>query len=212
MMSARFEVSDGFRALPLGMSADEALTYVRQRIGNPEFGAEEVDRKVIGVVHTLSRGLRAAGTLYVGGAQRIINGERSLATLLVAAQKFAYGDDRAVAAEGAMQALVAARGKGWTGSVYDLPCGPGAVVMGGHEHPIPPLESGKPTLNLPMAELMAFVPVPDDPSLSHQYMLTATFTTPSIRHWEAYMPAMVRLLRSITFTSTASEERHRGPE
>jgi len=205
-MHVRFEVSEAFRGMPVGMSIEETYAYVREQVGQIEFGDHEVDRRLIRGIHALSRTLRAAGALYIGNSLRIINGERSLASLLVAVRKFAYGNDPRIAAEGAMHAIAAARGKGWTGGVYDLPCGPGAVVTGGHSYSLPRRDSSEAPFELPFAELQAYVPVPDHPSLSHQYLLTVSFTTPSIHHWETYMPSMVRLLRSVTFLLEAPVE------
>jgi hypothetical protein len=86
--------------------------------------------------------------------------------------------------------------------VYELPCGPAAVVTGGRAHRMPFDEPS----HLPFAECQALVPVPDDPSLPQQCVLSATFTSPSLKHWNAYMPHVVKMLRSIEFTPHPQEQ------
>jgi hypothetical protein len=204
-MYAYFTVPAGFHALPIGMTPGEAYAYVGERL--PQDAGESAAREV----HGLSQALRGAGAMYAGASARLVGDEPSVATLLVTVQEFPYGDNARVAAEGTMQALVASRGQGWTGGVYDLPCGSAAVVMGGRTQPLPPPPEEDPDQpasppEIPWAELQAFVPVPEHPSLPQQCTLTVTFGTPSLGHWEGtYMPLLVKLLRSVEFTSLEQE-------
>ncbi|RMI41138.1 hypothetical protein [Streptomyces triticirhizae] len=154
--------------------------------------------------HQLSLTLRSAGTLFVGSSPRLIDGKPSTATLLVTVRGFDYGDDPRVAAEGALHAMVAAKGKGWTGGVYELPCGPAAVVTGGHAYEVPWKDPSRPPFTPRFAELQAHIPVPTHPSLPERHLLTVTFSTPHPGHWDAYMPSVARLLHTVTFVPEGS--------
>ncbi|MDT0343226.1 hypothetical protein [Streptomyces litchfieldiae] len=202
-MHTYFDVPDFFTGFPVGMTAEETYAYAHTYIDSLKPEGEEAEQRILREIRGLSEILMQTGALYAGAAVQVIGNEPSLATLTVTVQGFRYGDDARIAAEGAMHSLIAARGREWTGQVRDLPCGPAAIVTGTRAHRVPADE----TTQLPVAELQAFVPVPEHQTLPQQCMLTVTFTTPSIRHWQAYMPSVVRLLRSITFTTTASEER-----
>jgi hypothetical protein len=204
-MYAYFDVPGGFTAIPVGMSAEAAYDYARDSLRAAGNEDTEAGRRIVSEVHGISHVLRGIGALYAGTTIRLIRGEPSVAMLLVTTQEFAYGDNPRVAAEGAMHAVVAARGQAWTGKVYELPCGPAAVVVGGQAYPLPVQErtpggANTPT-HLPFAELQAFVPVPGHLTSPRKYLLTASFSTPSLGHWDAYMEPLIKLLRSVEFTS-----------
>ncbi|UED84709.1 hypothetical protein [Streptomyces profundus] len=197
--------------MPAGMTAEGTADYLRREFDARGAGEHPVDNELVRPFHALSGLLRATGTLFAGSALREISGERSTATLVVATHRFSYGESARVAAEGAMHSLVAAKGKGWTGGVYDLPCGPAAVVTGGHAYDVPWQDSSREPFVLRVAELQAYVPVPTSPSLTDQYLLTVSFSTPQPAHWETYMPSVVRLLRSIAFVAGPVEDGRAHP-
>ncbi|KAB8168842.1 hypothetical protein FH607_006380 [Streptomyces mimosae] len=199
-MYAYFDVPVAFDPVPVGLSPEESVEHIvarRERAGVA--GTTDDTTRQATQLHALSRTLRSLGTLFSGVAVGTIDGSYSMATLQVAASELTYGDSAETAAEGAMQSVVAARGAGWTGAVYPLPCGqPAAVVMGRRVYQL----SGADPSAVPFSELQAFVPVPDDPSLPRQAMLTVSFSTPAAAHWETYMPLVTGLLRSLTFSAT----------
>ncbi|WP_147472861.1 hypothetical protein [Streptomyces triticirhizae] len=176
------------------MTLEETLAFTNaqavEQSSHPAPDPRAVDR-----TRAVSQILSRMGTLYAGAAFGLINEGPSAATLLVTAQSFPYGADAQVAAEGTLQTLVAQRGSDWTGGIQPLPCGqPAAVVVGARIYELPGIEPP-----VPFAELQAFVPVPENPTLREQALLTVTFTTPALPHWDTYMPAVIRLLRTITF-------------
>ncbi|MDT0343222.1 hypothetical protein [Streptomyces litchfieldiae] len=202
-MLVHFDVPLGFSSMPMGMSMEQSQLYLRERLRDAGEMAAEIEPQAARRIHDISHLLNQAGVIYAGGSLGRVGDQPSVATLLITAQNFSYGSDTRIAAEGAMLAFTAARGKDWTGQVYDLPCGPAALAMGIRAQPLPPPEESADPAYAPVAELHAFVPVPDHATAADQYMLTATFTTPSVQHWEVYMPPMVELLRSITFEEQA---------
>ncbi|MDT0266692.1 hypothetical protein RM844_10345 [Streptomyces sp. DSM 44915] len=196
-MYVAFDVPEHFRQMPVGMSPEEAYAYAFENLPDLESGDAEVQRRVLREVHGGSQALARIGALYSGSVIGTMEGEPSLATMAVTATEFPYGDSARVAAEGVLQSLVAARGQLWSGNVYGLPCGqPAAVVTGPRVYQVPQLEPS----DVPFAELQAYVPVPDGPSLRERYLLTVSFATPAVRHWDRYMPTLVRLLRGISFS------------
>ncbi|SOD63046.1 hypothetical protein SAMN06297387_108209 [Streptomyces zhaozhouensis] len=193
-MDVTFDVPAAFTSIPPGMTHEETLAYTNaQAVEHPSHTAP--DPAAVERTQAVSQVLSRMGTLYAGAAFGLISEEPSAATLLVTAQSFPYGADAQVAAEGTLQALVAERGPNWTGGVQPLPCGqPAAVVVGGRVYELPGSERP-----VPFAELQAFIPVPENPTLPEQALLAVTFTTPALRHWEQYMPAVTQLLRTLTF-------------
>ncbi|KAB8158908.1 hypothetical protein FH609_019850 [Streptomyces sp. 3MP-14] len=214
LMKALFEVSEAFTGLPVGLDEEGAERYLRRELAAR--GADHpVDAAMVRPFHTLSQTLRSAGTLFVGSSLRLVNGQPSTATLLVTVRGFDYGDDPRVAAEGALHSLVAAKGRGWTGGVYELPCGPAAVVTGGHAYEVPWNDPSRPPFTLRFAELQAHVPVPAHPSLPERHLLTVTFSTAHPSHWDAYMPSVARTLHTVTFVaedSAPAEAANLSPE
>ncbi|RMI36849.1 hypothetical protein [Streptomyces triticirhizae] len=196
-MYVAFDVPEHFQHPPIGMSPEESHAFAAESARALAVGDPDIERRVLREVHGGSQALARAGALFAGAVTGLMDGELSLATLMVTATEFPYGNSAKVAAEGTLQSLVASRGQTWSGDVYPLPCGqPAAVVTGPRVYRMPRLE---PT-DVPFAEIQAFVPVPDGPSpVREQHMLTVTFATPAVRHWERYMPTVVRLLRGITF-------------
>ncbi|MDT0269159.1 hypothetical protein RM844_23000 [Streptomyces sp. DSM 44915] len=181
------------------MSPEEtyALAAGRARAyGNGDAGRE---RAFLNEVRGCSLALERAGVVYAGAVLGYLEEELSLAVLTVAVRDFDYGPDARVAAEGTLQSLVASRGPMWSGAVYPLPCGqPAAVVTGPRVFRSRDME---PT-DVPFAELQAHVPVPEGAAGTERRMLVVNFSTPAVRHWERYMPVLVRLLSGLSFSET----------
>ncbi|UED86344.1 hypothetical protein [Streptomyces profundus] len=194
-MNVSFDVPAGFTSIPPGMTPEESAAYADARAAGSKEQPETPEADALERTHVVSQVLSRAGALYAGAAFGLIDEDLSAATLLVTAQRFPYGLDAVVAAEGTMQALVAERGPDWTGEVRQLPCGqPAAIVVGGRLYELPDVQPA-----VPFAELQAFIPVPEHPSLPEQAMLVVSFSTPAARHWERYMPTVTHLLRTINF-------------
>ncbi|WEB40642.1 hypothetical protein MOV08_16035 [Streptomyces yunnanensis] len=59
-------------------------------------------------------------------------------------------------------------------------------------------------LELPMAEMQAYLPVPQGSESQQQCLVCINFTTPSEEHWGEYCNDLVNLMRSITFDEPPS--------
>ncbi|UED86588.1 hypothetical protein [Streptomyces profundus] len=200
-MYVAFDVPERFRQLPIGMSPEESYAHASAHAREVAAGDPEAERRVLREVYGGSQALARVGALYSGAVVGTLGGEPSLATLTVTATEFPYGDSARIAAEGTLQSLVASRGPLWSGNVYPLPCGqPATVVTGLRVYRVAQLEPS----DVRFAELQAYVPVPDGPSPRERHMLTVSFATPAVKHWERYMPVLVRLLRGLTFTTQPS--------
>ncbi|SOD67175.1 hypothetical protein SAMN06297387_12916 [Streptomyces zhaozhouensis] len=212
-MYVYFDVPGGFFEFPSGMSVEETRAHVAALDPHPVDEEGFLHQRPLNEVHRVSEALHELGTVYAGATLRLVDAELSMASILVTAQAFPYGDDPAVAAEGAMQSLVALRGD-WSGRVYDLPTGPATVVTGNRRYRLPAdVVSEKTPDHIDFAELQAFLPVPSFPSVTDrtpsddQRLLTVTFSTSVPRHWHAYMPPVVTMLRSITFSERPEQSR-----
>ncbi|KAB8169717.1 hypothetical protein FH609_005320 [Streptomyces sp. 3MP-14] len=205
-MFASFETPEWFAQLPIGMTPEETYALAAERARAYAGGDADRERSYLNEVHACSLAMERAGAVYAGAVMGYLEDELSLAVLTVAVRELDYGPDTRVAAEGVLQSLVASRGPLWSGDVYPLPCGqPAAVVTGPRGFRSPGMEPSE----VPFAELQAYVPVPEGSASTEQRMLIVTFSTPAAGHWERYMPLLVRLLRSLTFsesrTSMATE-------
>ncbi|UED86401.1 hypothetical protein [Streptomyces profundus] len=197
-MFATFDTPEWFVQLPVGMSPEETYAFAAERVRAFAGGDVERERAFLTEVRGCSLALERAGVVYAGAVMGYLEDELSLAVLTVAVQEFDYGPDARVAAEGTLQSLVASRGPLWSGNVYPLPCDrPAAVVTGPRVFRLRDMEPS----DVPFAELQAHVPVPEGTSAERR-MLTVTFSTPVAKHWERYMPLLVQLLRSLTFSET----------
>ncbi len=208
----------GFTAIPIGMTVEEAQREITTRISREALDAKPaMFQSLVRNLHKASQGLEKSGALYAGTCARAYDGELSLGTLLVTVTPFEFGD-ATVAADGIVRSLVAARGDTWAGSVLDTPNGPTAVLSGVNSFPIPAENSpSEEDLALPMAEMQAFLPVPQGPENQEQCLVSINYTTPCEDHWDEYCSDIVELLRSVTFeqpdlTVPASSAAHPAPE
>ncbi|MFD7102143.1 hypothetical protein [Streptomyces celluloflavus] len=182
------------------MTAEEAQREIASRISREALDAKPVMfQSLVRNLHKASQSLEKSGALYAGTCVRAYDGELSLGTLLVTVTPFNFGD-AAVAADGIVRSLIAARGDSWAGSVLDTPSGPTAILSGMNSFPVPAesVPSGE-DMALPMAEMQAFLPVPQGPENHEQCLVSINFTTPCEDHWDEYCSDIVKLLRSVTF-------------
>ncbi|MCB5908199.1 hypothetical protein [Streptomyces pinistramenti] len=182
------------------MTIEEAQREITTRVSQEALDAKPVMfQNLTRNLHKASQALEKSGALYAGCCVRAYDGELSLGTLLVTVTPFEFGD-AAVAADGIVRSLTAARGESWAGSVLDTPNGPTAVLSGVNSFPIPAESSpSDEDLTLPMAETQAFLPVPQGPENGEQCLVSINFTTPCEDHWDEYCSDIVELLRSMTF-------------
>ncbi|MFG2227735.1 hypothetical protein [Streptomyces sp. NPDC048644] len=182
------------------MTIEEAQQEITTRISRESLDAKPVMfRNLTRNLYKASQALEKSGALYAGTCIRAYDGELSLGTLLVTVTPFEFGD-AAVAADGIVRSLTAARGDSWAGSVLDTPNGPTAVLSGVNSFPIPAENSpSDEALTLPIAEIQAFLPVPQGPENEEQCLVSINFTTPCEDHWDEYCSDIVEILRSMTF-------------
>ncbi|MFK8848485.1 hypothetical protein [Streptomyces sp. Ac-502] len=182
------------------MTVEEARQELITRVSREALEARPVAyENLVANLQKVSQALEESGTLYAGTCLRSYEGELSLGTLLVTVTPFAFGD-AAVAADGMVRALIAARGDSWAGTVFDTPVGPAAVLTGvnGFHIPAETSASGE-DLNLPMAEMQVYLPVPEGVEGQEQCLVSFNLTTPCEGHWDAYCSDIVALLNSVTF-------------
>ncbi|MFF2809707.1 hypothetical protein ACFVT2_21565 [Streptomyces sp. NPDC058000] len=182
------------------MTAEEAEEAIAERIPKDTLGSNpSMFKSLAENIHKASQVLERSGAFYAGTCVRTYDGELSLGTLLVTVTPFEFGDTT-VAANGIIRSLVAERGESWAGSVFDTPNGPIAVVSGMKSFQIPVETSpSSEELELPMAEMQAFLPVPQGVENQQQCLVCINFTTPGRVHWDEYCSDIVELLCSITF-------------
>lgn len=182
------------------MSAEEARQELISRVSREALESRPVAyENIVSNLQKVSQALEESGTLYAGTCLRPYEGELSLGTLLVTVTPFAFGD-AAVAADGMVRSLIAARGDSWAGTVLDTPVGPAGVLTGlnGFAIPAETSASGE-ELNLPMAEMQVYLPVPEGVETQEQCLVSFNLTTPCEGHWDAYCSDIVALLNSVTF-------------
>ncbi|UED84472.1 hypothetical protein [Streptomyces profundus] len=204
MVRVTFEAPEDFAETPVGMTEEEVRKHVAARLRGGADGARAPSAETLSEVRAHSQRLRESGTLYCGSFLGAVDAEPSLATLTVNVVEFPCGDDPRLATEGMAQALSAARGPLWAGSLYELPCGqPACVLTGPVVHRSP--EAGPDAAEVAYAKLQAFVPVPLSRASGEQLLLVVDFSSPSPGHWDRYMEIPARLLRSLSFAETETE-------
>lgn len=83
----------------------------------------------------------------------------------------------------------------------DLPCGKAVIVIEQNPSLRMPAELTETGEDIPIdvAQLQAFIPVPQQAVPGAQEMLVLTFSTPSTDHWVDYCEVVVNVLRSFRF-------------
>ncbi|GAB7032635.1 hypothetical protein JCM4914_40960 [Streptomyces platensis subsp. malvinus] len=199
-MTLQFIVPAGFISIPIGATKEEAEREIRSRMPQNDLESNPLLlQNLVDNIHKASQALESSGALYAGTCVRTYGGELSLGTLLVTVAPFAFGD-AAVAASGIVRSLISERGEGWEGGVIDTPSGPVAMLSGmnGLRIPVEFSPSGE-ELTVPMAEMQAFLPIPQGVENQEQCLVCFNFTTPCEDRWEEYCSDIVEILSSITF-------------
>lgn len=208
-MTLKFTVPAGFTAIPIGVTSEEAEREITSRISRDALESNPLLlQNLVDNIHKASQALENSGALYAGTCVRTYEDELSLGTLLVTVTPFAFGD-AAVAAAGIVRSLVADRGEAWEGGVLDTPTGPVAMLSGMNGIHIPAeLSPSGAELTVPMAEMQAFLPIPQGVENQEQCLVCFNFTTPCEDHWEEYCSDIVEILSSITFDQSG----HSAPD
>ncbi|MFD8738198.1 hypothetical protein ACFV06_25255 [Streptomyces sp. NPDC059618] len=204
MMWIDFSVPAEFEEVPLGMDFDAACAEVNARsaYGSSRAGTDEQPlTEMARALQRISRFLGDSGVVYAANCLHSFEGEVSLGSLAVSVVAYPYGADAATAARGSLRGVLASRGEGWTGAVFDAPCGKAAVFSGGQSYVLP--QAFSPTgeqVEVLTAQFHAMIPVPSA-SGDGRHMCLMAFSTPQITHWErCYAPIMASVLRSLRFT------------
>ncbi|WP_146051245.1 hypothetical protein [Streptomyces noursei] len=187
------------------MTAEEAEEAAYARISKDATGSNpSAFRNLVEDVHKASQALERSGALYAGTCVRTSDDRLSLGTLLVTVTPFEFGD-ATVAANGIVRSLTSGPGESWTGSAFDTPNGPMAVASGIKLLQLPAQASPlNEELELPVAEMQAYLPVPQGSESQQQCLVCIDFTTPCEEHWGEHCNDLVNLTRSITFDEPPS--------
>ena len=198
-----FRLPADFREILTGASVEEARAAVVARYG-PEVLATippALLHSAVAEYRAASRQLEQEGVFYAAGCLGLLDGELTLSSLTMARVEADCADPE-TAVEGVL--LVRGRGQGSerrSARRYDLPAGPAAVVIESSVGLLlPAVDLGTDSdLPLQVATVQAYVPVPRAVDPARRTMVVVTFSTPSVRHWDAYCPVVVDLLRSLRF-------------
>ncbi|MFC1420206.1 hypothetical protein [Streptacidiphilus cavernicola] len=204
-----FRLPSDFREILTGASAEEAAAAVAARLGPDALATVPAARLDAAVAEYLAASelLEQEGVFYAAGCLGLLDGELTLSSLTLARIE-ADCADPGTAVEGVVR--IRRRGQGSdrrTADRYDLPAGPAAVVIESSTGLLlPAADLGAPAdLPLPVATLQAYLPVPRAVDPAGRTMLVVTFSTPSVRHWDAYCPVLADLLRSLRFPAVEAE-------
>lgn len=202
-MRIDFSVPAEFEEVPLGMDFDAACAEVNARsvYGSSRAGPDDQPlTETARALQRISRFLDDSGVVYAANCLHSFEGEVSLGSLAISVVDYPYGDDATTAARGSLRGVLASRGEGWTGAVFDAPCGTAAVITGGQNYVLPPMSS--PTgeqIEVLTVQFHAMIPVPSASGDGRRMCLMA-FSTPQVTHWErCYAPVMASVLRSLRF-------------
>ncbi|MER6532593.1 hypothetical protein ABT215_01985 [Streptomyces sp900105755] len=169
---------------------------------------EELPNEATPVLRRVSRFLSDVGVVYAANCLHTFEGRPSLGSLAVAVVDYPYGHSATTAARGAVQAVLEARGRGWSGALVHAPCGPAAVFTGGQTQVLSPLFSsggGARRAEVPTAQFHAMIPIPPPEAGGEGlHMCLVVFSTPQVAHWEkCYAPVVAGILRSLRFSGDA---------
>jgi hypothetical protein len=206
-IAVELELPPDFHPMTLGVTAEEARAQLLSQLGEqtiadvPETAIDALAREYAAASQWLERN----GVFYAGTCLGLLDGELTLATLTLARTRLDCRDPE-LAVEGIVEVLGSADPEGRQARRYELPCGPAAVVVGAAvEMVLPAAEAGTDEdFPVPTASLEAWVPVPAAADPSRQSAVVLRFSTPSLRHWEAYCPVLVEALQTLRFPAAES--------
>ncbi|GGW84618.1 hypothetical protein [Streptomyces noursei] len=207
-MNIAFELPSVFREIKTGMSREEARQEVVSRaaakgIDRP---AGEID-DVTGLYERASAMLLADGVVYAASCHGEFNDERSTGTLTIGLNPLAYADE-SVAVEGIREVMAKKRANFAEVSLLELPCGKAVVAIQQTPALRIPGEFTTAGQDIPVdvAQLQAFIPVPQEAVPGAQTLVTITFSTPSIDHWPEYSEIVAAFLRTLRFLPDGHDE------
>jgi hypothetical protein len=133
---------------------------------------------------------------YAATCLGLLDGEFTLATLTLARAEVDCRDVE-IAVDGIVDVLGSDEPEERQAKRYELPCGPAAVAVGAAvEMVLPAAEAGtEQDFPVQAASLEAWVPVPAAADPTRRSAIVLRFSTPSVRHWEAYCPFLWRRCR-----------------
>ncbi|WP_329121614.1 hypothetical protein [Streptomyces sp. NBC_01465] len=202
-MRVVFEVPPFFQEITPGLDPDAAHTAAITRLGAraAALSEQELDETVT-TYRLASQTLADTGVFYAATCLGTINGDGSMGTLTLARQPLTYRDAR-IAAEGIAEIMTSRRPGGTsTVEMLGLPCGEAVLVFDRTAALRIPAELTEYGADIPIdvAQLQAFVPVPQQTVPGAQELVVVTFGTPSTDHWADYCEIMAALLRTLRFT------------
>ncbi|MFI7097833.1 hypothetical protein ACIBK8_00505 [Streptomyces sp. NPDC050161] len=196
-----FEIPSAFRGTTPGLDAEEARAEVTARAQAQ--GRELPD----GVIEELTAEYRKVSALLAESGVRYsatcfgqFNDEWSMGTLTIGMTPLAYRDTE-IAVVGMTKIFAAKHGPNAEVSSLPLPCGLATLVIQQPTALRMPAEftaSGE-DVPIDVAQLQAFIPVPQSAVPGAQTLVTVTFSTPSTDHWADYCELLVPFLQSLRF-------------
>ncbi|MGG2458474.1 hypothetical protein ACO0M4_01340 [Streptomyces sp. RGM 3693] len=207
-MNIAFELSSAFKEIKAGLSREEARQEVVSRaaakgIDRP---AGEID-EVTDLYERASAMLLADGVVYAASCHGEFDDERSTGTLTIGLSPLAYAD-ASVAVEGIREVMAKKRANFSEVSLLELPCGNAVVAIQQTPALRIPGEFTTTGQDIPIdvAQLQAFIPVPQEAVPEEQALVTITFSTPSVDHWPEYSEIVAEFLRTLRFLPDAHDE------
>ena len=201
-MDIDFEIPPFFREITPVTNEQEARAAVAERAAGRlgEISSDDFD-ELVSSYQLASSLIAAGGVVYAATCLGKVHGELSTGTLTVAVHPLSY-TDTGLAAAGIARISSERGGDDLIAEVLDLPCGPVAVTLQQILAMNIPAEfavSGQDT-PVEVAQLQAHIPAPRGAEL-----ITVTFNTPNMHHWEDYCSIIVEFLRSIRFSSADAD-------
>ncbi|WP_043265884.1 hypothetical protein [Streptomyces sp. CT34] len=199
-----FEISSAFRETTPGLNPEQASAEVaaRAEAQGAVLPGGQLDA-IAAEYQKVSQLLAETGVRYSGTCFGTFDddGDLSMGTVTIAVQPLAY-QDTGVAVAGMTKVLAAKHGTSAEVSTIGLPCGQATLVLRQSPELRMPAEFAASGEDIPIdvAQLQAFIPVPQSAVPGAQTLVTVTFGTPSTDHWADYCELMVPFLQSLQFT------------
>ncbi|MGW8551591.1 hypothetical protein [Streptomyces tubercidicus] len=200
-MNITFDALPGFREMPIGLGVEEARDYLQDRAA--EHGQVPPAAQIDAIASDFEKSsalLAASGVVYAATCLGTIDGDLSTGTLTLGLSPLGYNAPE-VAVEGIRQVMAAKHENSADTHILTLPCGQAALVI----RQVPalkiPAEVNRTGEDIPIdvAQIQAFIPVPQTVVPGAQTLATVTFSTPSIDHWADYCALLVPFLNSLRF-------------
>ncbi|MFF4601742.1 hypothetical protein ACFY12_03145 [Streptomyces sp. NPDC001339] len=209
-----FEVPTIFQRITPGLDPEQARTEVmaRAQAQGVEIPDERID-EIATEYQKVSTLLAAAGVLYSGSCFGQFDNDGIMGSLTIGLQPLSYRDPE-IAVAGMTKIFTAEHGQNAEVSAITLPSGQATLVIRQSPDlrmPGEHTESGE-DLPIDVAQLQAFIPVPQSAVPGAQTLVTVTFSTPSTDHWADYCELLVPLLQSLRFLPNADADPAPAPD